>query len=187
MNYYKEIKEELINNEIYKKVKDYSKNKNDLTTYYNVGKLLYDAGSKYGESIIEKYSEKLTIEINKKYNKRTLFRIRKFYKIFSNKKVPTVSTQLSWSHYCELLNLTNFNIIEYYINISINQNLSVRELRTRIKNKEYERLPESTKNKLTKKEETKIEDFIKNPILIKNTYNYKEISEKILKQLILED
>ena len=188
MNYYKEIKEELINNEIYKKVKDYSKNKNDLTTYYNVGKLLYDAGSKYGESIIEKYSEKLTIEINKKYNKRTLFRIRKFYKIFSNKKVPTVSTQLSWSHYCELLNLTNFNIIEYYINISINQNLSVRELRTRIKNKEYERLPEETKHNLLKNNENyQITDLIKNPIIIKNSNNYEIISEKILQNLILED
>ena len=37
------------------------------------------------------------------------------------------------------------------------------------------------------KEDSKIEDFIKNPILIKNSYNYKEVSEKILKQLILED
>ena len=40
MNYYKEIKNELINNEVYKRVKDYSKNINELSTYYNVGKLL---------------------------------------------------------------------------------------------------------------------------------------------------
>ncbi len=38
-NYYNEIKNELINNEVYKKVKDYSKNRNELSTYYNVGKL----------------------------------------------------------------------------------------------------------------------------------------------------
>ena len=37
MNYYNEIKNKLINNEITKKVKDYSKNKSDLTAYYNVG------------------------------------------------------------------------------------------------------------------------------------------------------
>ena len=40
MDYYKKIKQELINNEINKKVKNYSINKNDLTTYYNVGILL---------------------------------------------------------------------------------------------------------------------------------------------------
>ena len=51
MNYYNEIKNELINNESYKRVKDYSKNKSDLTTYYNVGKLLSEAGKHYGEGI----------------------------------------------------------------------------------------------------------------------------------------
>ena len=42
MNYYTEIKNELINNEINRKVKNYSINKNDLNTYYNVGKLLFE-------------------------------------------------------------------------------------------------------------------------------------------------
>ena len=56
MNYYNEIKNELINNEITKKVKDYSKNKSDLTTYYNVARLLSEAGKHYGESIINQYS-----------------------------------------------------------------------------------------------------------------------------------
>ena len=44
MNYYNEIKNKLINNEVYKQVKDYSKNKNDLSTYYEVGRLLSEAG-----------------------------------------------------------------------------------------------------------------------------------------------
>ena len=48
MNYYDEIKEKLINNEIVQRVKDYSKNKSDLNTYYEVGKLLVDAGKHYG-------------------------------------------------------------------------------------------------------------------------------------------
>lgn len=47
MNYYNKIKNELINNEINRKVKSYSINKSDLNTYYNVGKLLLDAGNKY--------------------------------------------------------------------------------------------------------------------------------------------
>ena len=48
MNYYDEIKEKLINNEIVQRVKDYSKNKSDLDTYYEVGKLLVYAGKHYG-------------------------------------------------------------------------------------------------------------------------------------------
>ena len=44
MNYYDEIKKELLNNEIIKKVKNYSINKSDLNTYYNIGKLLKEAG-----------------------------------------------------------------------------------------------------------------------------------------------
>ena len=103
------------------------------------------------------------------------------------RKVSTLSTQLTWSHYVELLVLDNFNEIEYYINISINQNLSVRELRNKIKSNEYERLDEDTKLKLIEKQEPKVADLIKNPILIKNSYNFTEISEKLLKQLILED
>ena len=56
MNYYNEIKEQIINNEITRKVKDYSKNRSDLKTYYNVGKLLVEAGKHYGEGIIREYS-----------------------------------------------------------------------------------------------------------------------------------
>ena len=62
MKYYNEIKNELINNEIYKKAKDYSKNKSDLTTYYNVGKLLIEAQggetrAKYGDGLIKDYAK----------------------------------------------------------------------------------------------------------------------------------
>ena len=98
-----------------------------------------------------------------------------------------MSHQLTWSHYCDLLKLDNSNMINYYIKITEEQNLSVRELRNKIKNKEYERLDIKTKEKLIKREENKIEDFIKNPIIIRNNLGIEEISEKILKQLILED
>ena len=72
MNYYNELKEQILNNEITKRVKDYSKNKSDLTTYYNVGKLLSEAGKHYGEGIIKEYSEKLTKEFGKGYSTKTL-------------------------------------------------------------------------------------------------------------------
>ena len=60
-------------------------------------------------------------------------------------------------------------------------------MQERIKNKEYERLDDKTKAMLIKKEEPKTEDFIKNPILIKNKFNTTDISEKMLKELILEN
>jgi len=77
--------------------------------------------------------------------------------------------------------------INYYIGITAQYNLSYRELHTKIKNNEYERLDIETKNKMIKQEKQEIKDFIKHPILIKNSYNYNEVSEKVLKQLILED
>ncbi len=55
MNYYNEIKNKLIDNEVYKRVKDYSKNRNDINTYYEVGKLLKEARKYYGEGIIKEY------------------------------------------------------------------------------------------------------------------------------------
>ena len=185
MNYYNEIKNNLINNEVTKKVKDYSKNRSDLNTYYNVGKLLAEAGKHYGEGIIKEYSRRLTEELNKKYDTSSLNKMKKFYNLII--KMATVSPILSYSHYVELISLNNINQINYYIKISEQHNLSVRELRTKIKNNEYERLDEETKSKLINKENTEVKDFIKEPIIIKNSLNYNDVSEKVLKKLILED
>ena len=122
MNYYNEIKEQLINNEIIKRVKDYSKNKCDLETYYSVGKLLVEAQggeerAKYGDNLILEYSKLLIQEVGKQYNSRTLRRMRQFYLMFRN--WSTVSTKLTWSHYAELLGLSDITIINYYICIVI--------------------------------------------------------------------
>ena len=131
MNYYNEIKEILINNEVTKKVKDYSKNKSDLGSYYQVGKILYDAGKHYGEGIIKEYSKKLTKELGKGYSNRNLWLMLRFYE--QREKMQTLSAHLTWSHYIELLPLNDINTINYYIKIVEEQNLSVRELRHKIK------------------------------------------------------
>ena len=191
-NYYDEIKNELINNEVYKRVKDYSKNRNELSTYYNVGKILIEAQggedrAKYGDGLIKEYSLKLSQEVGKKYNITTLKRMRQFY-LMIEKGAP-MAHQLTWSHYCELLPLKDINEIEYYIKISSEQYLSKRQLREKIKNKEYQRLDDNTKLKLINKEEMSIGDTIKNPIIIKNKLGIdkENISEKVLQGLILED
>ena len=187
MNYYNEIKNKLIDNEIYEKIKDYSKESNRVKTYFEVGKLLSEAGKHYGKDIIGNYANKLVNEVGKKYNRRLLFRMRQFYSVFSNEKVSLMGTQLSWSHYRALLPIKDYNKINYYANLVIKYKLSKKELEIRINNNEYERLDNNTKEKLINQKQTIVSDFIKNPIIIKNSYNYKEISEKILKKLILED
>ena len=113
--------------------------------------------------------------------------MRMFYLLVEKSQPP--ADQLTWSHYCELLPLKDINEINYYIKITSEQCLSKRKLRERIKNKEYQRLDDNTKLKLINKEEIAVSDFIKNPIVIKNKYNYdiENISEKMLQALILED
>ena len=185
MNYYNEIKQKLVDNEIYGKVKDYSKERNRVITYFEVGRLLSEAGSKYGEGIIKDYSVKLTEEFGKKYTISLLYKIRQFYNIYE--KVPTMSGNLTWSHWYEMLSIRDIDKIKYYVTQCEINNLDVRSLRNKIKNKEYERLDEKTKLKLINQEEPKVEDLIKNPIIIKNNSNYEVVSEKVLQGLILED
>ena len=143
--------------------------------------------AKYGNALIKEYSEKLTNEIGRGYTFSALSRMRQFYLL--SEKIATLSQQLTWSHYCELLVFDNVDEINYYIKQTEIYNLSVRELREKIKSKEYQRLDDNTKLKLINKEETVVSDFIKNPIVIRNKYNIdkESITEKILQRLILED
>lgn len=187
MNYYNEIKNKIIDNEVYAKVKDYSRERNKVITYFEIGRLLTEAGGKYGDNIIDEYSKKLILEVGKKYNRRTLFRMKQFYNVFSNEKVSTMLTQLSWSHYLLLISLNDYNEIIYYIRVAKDNNLSQRQLQKRIKNSEYKRLPIETRSKITNSELLNIKDLVPNPILIKNKNNIDIINEKVLHQLILED
>ena len=185
-NYYNKIKNELVNNEIYKRVKDYSKNKSDLETYYNVGKLLVEAGKHYGEGIIKDYSKRLTDELGKGYSERNLYNMRLFFIRFKEDSIlHALRAKLCWNHYKLLITIKDDIKINYYIDISIKQNLSYRELHTKIKSSEYERLDDKTKSKLITNADVEISDFIKNPIIIKS--NNEIISEKILRQTILEN
>ena len=76
--------------------------------------------------------------------------------MFSDQKVSTLSTQLSWSHYTEVLPIKNEDEMLYYLNLCINQHIDVRSLR-----KKYERLPVKTRKKLIY--EKKIEEFVDFP------------------------
>lgn len=186
MNYYNEIKNKLIDNEVYSKVKDYSKERHKVITYFEIGRLLTEAGGKYGDNVIDEYSQKLVVEVGKKYNVRTLFRMKQLYNIFSNEKVSTLWTQLTWSHLRLLFNL-EIDSMNYYIKDTMNKNLSVRELEFKIKSNEYQRLPIETKNKLILDDEIDVKDLVPNPILIRNKNNIEIINEKALHKIIMED
>ena len=185
INYYNEIKETLVKNEAYKKVKDYSKNKSDLNAYYEVGRLIVEAQggekrAKYGNKLIKDYSERLTIELGKGYTISNLRKMRQFY--LKYKKRSTLSSELTWSHYSELIQIDDNLKRDYYEKITISQNLSVRELRERIKSKEYERI--GYKEELEKPE---VNTLIKNPIVIKVDNPNIKLSEYALHQTILEN
>ena len=190
MNYYNEIKNKLVDNEIYKRVKDYSKNKNELMTYYEVGKLLIKAQggeerAKYGDGLIKEYSKRLTLELGKQYTYTTLSRMRQFYLIYEI--IAPVAQHLTWSHIQELLPIKDNRKMLYYALQIKKYNLSKYKIREKIKSNEYERLDDNAKNNILLNNNSNIEDNLKHPIIIKTKYDNEEISEKMLKQLILED
>ena len=112
--------------------------------YWNVGRLIVEAQggkekSKYGNELIKKWSEKLTNDYGKGYSYENLFRFRKFYLNFPN--VDTLCPYLNWSVIRVLLPIIDINKRNYYINMCLKNNLSVRELKQEIKNNSYERRP----------------------------------------------
>ena len=187
MNYYNEIKEQLIKSEIYDRAKDYSKDKHKVNVYFEIGRLLNEAGKEYGKNVIKQYAEKLIVEVGKKYNERTLYGMRKFFEVFSNEKLNPLGSKLSWSHYRELLTIKNIDAIMYYIDICEKNNLSKRQLQERIRKHEYDRLSNETKTKLIESKELKVDDLIPNPIAIKSNMLKDNLSEYALKQAILNN
>ena len=187
MNYYDEIKKQLIKSEIYDRVKDYSKDRHKVKVYFEIGKLLNEAGKEYGKNIIKRYSEKLVVEVGKKYKVSNLYKMRKFYEIFSDEKLYPVGTKLSWSHYRELLKIKNVDEIIYYIDICEKNNLSKRKLQEKIRNHEYDRLSKETKKRLINHEKLEINDLVPNPIIIRTNMLSEDVSEYALKQSILNN
>ena len=195
-NVYKEIKNELVQSVIDKKIDTYFTNRNELTHYYNVGKMIVEAQggdekAEYGNKLIKKYSEKLTSELGKGYSTTSLKYMRQFYLFQKGQPLADqIILCLTWSHLQELLPLKNINEINYYINQISIYHWSKRILREKIKNKEYQRLSNKTKNKLINKEKLDVYDNIKNPIYI-NTYNAiidkENVEERVLKSFILRD
>lgn len=185
--YYISIKEKLLKSEIYDKARDYAKDRNKVKVYYETGELLGKAGKDYGKNIIKQYSEKLMIEVGKKYNERNLRYMRQFYELFNSIKWNPMGSKLNWSHYRELLILNYKEEILYYIKICEDNNLSKNQLHERIRNKEYDRISAVTKNKILNNCKLDLPDIIPNPIVIKVNNTLEKLTEYALKELILNN
>ena len=194
MNYYNEIKNILIDNAIERKVREYKSNQKDLESYYNVGKLLVEAQggeerAKYGDGLIKEYSKRLTTELGKGYSTRNLKYMRNFYLFTKGQPLAAQfkNINMTWSNLCEILKLKDIEEIRYYLNLSNKLCLTKRELREKIKSKEYERLDSKIKEKLLKREEVSINDKIPNPIVLKGLEYKERLTEKIVQKWIDEN
>ncbi len=190
------IKELIINsrNKVYQTV-----NTEMLNLYWNIGALIMkiqqgDERATYGETVLEKLSQKLADEFGRGFSKRNLERMRKFYVCFPI--ATTVSSQLSWSHYLELLKIEEEPKRKFYMKESINSKWSVRELQRQIASLLYERLILSKDKKkileLAEKghELKESKDLVKDPFVLEfldikeNTeYLESDLEKNILKHL----
>ncbi len=188
MNYYDEVNSYVKKVEIGKAIRETNANRELVECYWNVGRLIVEAQggkekAKYGNELIRNWSKKLSNDYGKGYSYENLFKFRKFYLTFPI--VDTLCPQLTWSIIRTLLPIVDINKRNYYINLCIENKLSVRELKLEIKSNSYERLehkPEKIDIVVPIKVPAITNNF-KNPILLK--LKDKEIkSESDLEKLI---
>ena len=184
-NYLENIKTEIINGNAKVVAKNYQINNVKLIMNYNIGKQLAEAGKHYGEGIVKKYASILTKEFGRGYSVSNLKRMRQFYVLFE--KGAALPHQLTWEHLRLLLPLKDINKVNYYIDISIRDNLRFRKLAERIKSNEYGRLSTEAKQKLLNEESLTLVQSVPNPIVLIPNNNYEVYTEKILQEIIYEN
>ena len=184
-NYLDHIRNEIITTEAKVIVREYKNNLDKLTRNYNIGKELTLAGKHYGESIVKKYANILTKEFGKGYKAAELRKMRAFYVLIQ--KCGALHRTLSWNHYLKLLPLNEINELNYYINITIRDNLSYRNLSLRIKSDEYHRLSPVTRDKSETNKKIKSGEEVLNPIIVRTNNLKEKFTEKVLQEMIMND
>ena len=193
MNYLKNIEELIIENEANKKANALRDNSSTLQTYWNIGKLIVEAQggekrAKYGNSLIKEWGKKLSLKYGRGYDSSYLAKMRLFYLDFPI--LDSLSPKLTWTHYRTILTIKNENERNYYINLVILNNLSVRELRREIKNKSFDRLSYADKEHIeiisdTNNTPLSIKDMITDPIILKSDKNIDKIDELTIHKYII--
>lgn len=191
-----------------------------LRTYWRIGKHIVNFEQKgkkqanYGDQLLEKLAKDLTLEFGRGFSRSNLFQIRKFYITFPiiqtvsgqleeihssldvSTKIQTLSEQLSWSHYVELLKIDNDLERQFYMKQCEVENWSVRELKRQMKSMLFHRLALSkSKQEVLKLAQEgaqlqKPQDIIKDPYIFeflgipeKENYLEGDLENKLIKNL----
>ncbi|MGI6048498.1 MAG: PDDEXK nuclease domain-containing protein [Petrimonas sp.] len=173
-----------------------------VAAYWHIGQRIVEEEqngqhrAEYGKYILKELSEALNTEFGKGFDERELRRMRQFYLTFPIRE--TVSPELTWSHYVELIRITNEQARQFYLTEAVQSGWSVRELRRNISTLYYDRLLLSTNktalieetDKKTQEESPNLEEFIKNPYVLeflnlpqKSTYVEKDLEQALLDNL----
>lgn len=171
-----------------------------INTYWNMGQYIVEfeqEGSEkavYGSELLDRLSKDLTSEFGKGFSRSNLFQIRQFYIRFP--KIQTLSGQLSWSHYIELMKEEDELAVSFYMKQCDNENWSVRELKRQMKSMLFHRIALSRQKskviEIAQKgvEVQRAEDIIKDPYIfefldipVKSHYLEGELEEKLIQNL----
>ena len=115
-----------------------------LSTYWNIGRIIAEyeqtvpERADYGKQTLKELSKALTNEFGKGFSRANLYNMRQFY--LSYEKVQSVTGKLTWTHYCELLTISDPDKRSFYEKEAVNANWSVRELKRQIDSSLFERL-----------------------------------------------
>ena len=115
-----------------------------LMSYWKIGEIIIryeqDNGIRaaYGEQTLKQMSKALTQALGKGFSRSNLQNMRQLYLTYE--KCQTLSGKLSWSHYCELLSISDPDKRSFYEKEAINANWSVRELKRQVDSSLFERL-----------------------------------------------
>ena len=187
------IKNLIDENIVYERKTNILKERKRVEVYFNIGKEIVEAigdnKPKYGTELLRKYSKELTNIYGKGYDYSNLYRMRQLYNAFKIFGMPC--QKLSWSHYRSILPIKEEGKRNYYINLVIQNTLSVNELKEAIKNKSYERLTKEDKENIKLIDEDykpNILDMIKDPIILScKDKKIDKYDEKALREILLED
>ena len=165
-----------------------------VQTYWEIGKIIIEdeqensERAEYGKKLLKELSKKLTKEYGKGFSKSNLFNMRKFY--LKYQKFQTVSGKLSWSHYCEILSISDDKERAFYERECENSRWSVRELKRQISTSLYQRLLLSSGeiNKKKVLELSKVGNVIQKPQdIIKDPYVFEFLGLPEDKSLLESD
>jgi predicted nuclease of restriction endonuclease-like (RecB) superfamily len=174
-----------------------------VLSYWDIGEelkreILKDERATYGQEVIQKISNRLTLEYGKGYSKASLLRMIQVYNYFSDKQiVATLSRQLSWSHFIEFIKVKDELKREFYIVMCAKERWNVRTLRERVNSMLFERTAISKKPEITIRKDLELlnsdnkmskELFLKDPYLLdflelQDSFSERDLESTILKEL----